>query len=134
MMDSAGLVIAIIVAVLGYGYARKKHKYRTVDGNTVQKLEQSGVDTSQPQSLEFWFFSNQENAIKNLAAELEQRSFQVYISDTEDNPRFVIRAIKQMVPDISELQSLGTELARMAKSLGARYDGWGLLAGPTSSN
>ncbi|MGD8567288.1 MAG: ribonuclease E inhibitor RraB [Gammaproteobacteria bacterium] len=130
MMDFAGLIIAIIVAFLGYGYARKKHKYRTVDGNTVQKLEQSGVDTTQPQSLEFWFFTNRQSAINNLAAELEQRGFQVYVSDTEDNPRYVIRAIKDLTPDVAALQRLGNELTRLAKSLGAQYDGWGLLSPP----
>jgi hypothetical protein len=127
MMDAIGLVFAVIVAVLGYNYARKKHKSRTVDGNTVEKLEQSGVDISQPQSLEFWFFSSHETAIENLAAKLEQRDFQVYVSDTEDNPRYVMRAIKQMVPDVSVLQGLGKELARLAKSFGAQYDGWGLF-------
>ena len=128
MIDPVGLIIAIIVAFLGYRYAGKKQKHRTLDGNTILKLEESGIDTSQPQMLEFWFFSNKQPAIENVAADLEQRGFQVYISDTEDKPRYVIRAIKELVPELSSLQKLRKDFNRLARSHGAEYDGWGFLA------
>lgn len=128
MIEPLGLVIAIIVAMVGYHFASKKQKHRTVDGNTLLKLEESGVDTSQPQSLEFWFYSNHQSAIENLANALQGRDFQVEISDTEDNPRYVIRAMKDMVPDLARLQTLSRELKQLAKEHGAAYDGWGLLS------
>lgn len=125
MMDWIGLLVAVIVAIWGSHHAMKTQKRRSLDGNTLLKLEDCGIDLSQPQALEFWFYADKQSAIDKVAEELEQRGFQVYLSDTGDEPRYVIRAIKEMLPELSQLQQLRKEFNRLSRSNGAEYDGWG---------
>lgn len=125
MFDPVGIVVAIIVAIIGYRYAAKKQESRTLDGHVIKKLEESGFDTTKEHQIEFWFYADEESAVTNLAEELENRMFQVHISDTEQDPRFVVRALKSMTPDLSDLQGLRKDFNSLAKRHGAVYDGWG---------
>ena len=125
MLDPIGLVVAIVVAIVGYRYAAKKQQSRTLDGYTIKKIEESGLDISKEQRIEFWFYSDEESCVTSLAEELENREFEVLISETEQNPRFVIRALKSMVPELSGMQGLRKEFNLLAKKHNAEYDGWG---------
>ena len=51
--------------------------------------------------------------------------FQVHVSETEQDPKYVIRALKSMVPELSILQGLRKEFNGLAKKYNAVYDGWG---------
>jgi hypothetical protein len=125
MIDPIGLVVAIVIAIIGYRYAAKKQQSRTLDGHTLKKLEESGLDLTKECRMEFWFYADEESAITSLGNELENRGFQVHIAETEQNPKFVVRALKSMMPELSGLQALRKELNALAKSHGAEYDGWG---------
>jgi hypothetical protein len=125
MLDIVGFIVAIIVAVVGTRYAMKKQKSRSFDGYTVKKLEESGFDISKEHLLEFWFYSNKEEAINKVADDLKQRNFEVIVNQTEEDPRYVIRALKSLIPDIGALLSLRVEFDNLAKLHGAEYDGWG---------
>lgn len=125
MLDLIGLAIAIVVAIVGYRYAAKKQQSRTLDGYTIKKLEDSGMDITREQLIEFWFYSDEELAVKSLAEELENRMFEVHISETEQDPKYVIRSLKSMVPELSYLQGLRKEFNLLAKKHNAVYDGWG---------
>ena len=125
MLDPIGLAVAIVIAIIGYRYAAKKQQSRTLDGYTVKKLEESGMDITKEHQIEFWFYSDEETAVTNLADELEDRLFEVHISETEQDPRFVVRALKSLVPELSYLQDLRKEFNCLAKKHNAVYDGWG---------
>ena len=125
MIDPIGLVVAIVVAIFGYRYAAKKQQSRTLDGYALKKLEDSGVDVTKEYQIEFWFYADEESAITKLADELVDRAFQVHISETEQDPRFVMRALKSMTPELSILQGLRKEFNCLAKKHGVEYDGWG---------
>ena len=125
MLDLIGLAIAIVVAIVGYRYAAKKQQSRTLDGYTIKKLEESGIDITKEQLIEFWFYSDEESAVTQLAEELENRMFKVHISETEQDPRFVIRSLKSIIPELSYLQGLRKEFNFLAKKHNAVYDGWG---------
>ena len=125
MLDLIGLAIAIVVAIVGYRYAAKKQQSRTLDGYTLKKLEDSGIDITKEQLIEFWFYSDEECAVTQLAEELEKRMFEVHISETEQDPKYVIRSLKSMVPELSYLQGLRKEFNLLAKKHNAVYDGWG---------
>lgn len=123
--DIVGFVIAIVIAVIGTRIAMKKQKRRSLDGYIVKQLEDSGIDVQQEQLLEFWFYSNTEHAINNVEHELNDLDFEVFVSSTDEDPKYVIRAIKKLIPDITALQQLRSEFEHFAKQHGARYDGWG---------
>jgi hypothetical protein len=125
MIDPIGLIVAIIIAIFGYRYAAKKQQSRTLDGYTLKKLTDAGLDLTKECLVEFWFYADAEAAITNLANELENRGFEVHISETEQEPRFVARALKSMLPEFSTFQSLRKEFNALAKKYGADYDGWG---------
>ena len=125
MIDPIGLVVAIIIAVFGYRYAAKKQQSRTLDGYTLKKLEESGLDLTRECQIEFWFYADNESGIMNLGKELEDQGFLVHISETEQDPKFVARALKSMLPELTVLQGLRKELNTLAKKYGADYDGWG---------
>lgn len=123
--DLFGFIIAVIITVIGSLIAFKKQKRRSKDGYIVRQLEDGGIDVSKKQQLEFWFYSNDEQAIKCIEIELRDRDFEVILNRTDEDPCFVICAFKELVPDISALQGLRTEFERFARQHGARYDGWG---------
>lgn len=125
MIDPIGLVVAIIIAIIGYRYAAKKQASRTLDGYALKKLEEAGQDLTQECEIEFWFYAEDESAITNLGDDLKEMEYQVYITETEQQPKFVLRALKFMLPEISALQSLRKEFNELAKKYGAEYDGWG---------
>ncbi|WP_455201064.1 ribonuclease E inhibitor RraB [Kaarinaea lacus] len=125
MFDPVGIIVAIVVAIFGYRYAAKKQESRTLDGHVIKKLEESGFDTTTEHELEFWFYADDATAVTNLAEELKNHMSHVHISDTEQDPRFVIRASKAMVPELSELQNLRKDFKGLAKKHNAVYDGWG---------
>ena len=125
MLDPIGFVIAIVVAIVGYRLAAKKQQQRSLDGYTIKKLEDSGMDISSEHEIEFWFYSNNEAGIKKVVKELQQREFEVQFNETEEDPRYVIIAVKQMIPELSSMQILRNELVQIAKSNGVEYDGWG---------
>ena len=125
MLDPIGIEVAIVIAIIGYRYAAKKQESRTLDGHAIKKLEESGLDTTKEYQIEFWFYGDEEATVTNLAKELENRKFQVYVSETEQDPRFVVRALKSMVPDLSNLQGLRKDFNSLAKKHSAEYDGWG---------
>jgi regulator of RNase E activity RraB len=125
MIDPIGLVVAIIIAIVGYRYAAKKQASRTLDGYALKKLEEAGQDLTQACEIEFWFYAEDESAITNLGNDLEDMEYQVYITETEQKPKFVMRALKCMLPEISAMQSLRKEFSALAKKYGAEYDGWG---------
>jgi regulator of RNase E activity RraB len=125
MIDPIGLVIAIIVAIVGYRYAAKKQQSRTLDGHALKRLEDAGFDLTQTHTLEFWFFGNKKASIENAAADLQARQFEVHVTETEDSPKYIIRAIKPMKPELAALQGLRKEFAQLAKIHGVEYDGWG---------
>ena len=129
MLDPIGFLIAIIVAIVGYRYAAKKQQSRTLDGNAIKKLEESGLDITQEHQLEFWFYSDEKSSVMNLVDELENRKFQVHLSETEQDPKFVIRALKSMVPELAELQGLRKEFNCLSKEHRSQYDGWGCSVG-----
>lgn len=123
--DVTGFIIAIIVAVAGSLYAFKKQKRRSLDGYLVKKLEDSGIDVLQKQNLQFWFYSNEESAIRSVEEELAHRDFEVVVNDTDADPGYVMHAFKNMVPDIAELQLLRAEFNKLSRRHGVKYDGWG---------
>lgn len=125
MIDPIGVIVAIIIAIFGYRYAAKKQQSRTLDGYTLKKLEDSGQDLTQQCKMEFWFYADEESAIRNLGDDLESLGFQVHISETEQEPKYVARALKSMLPEISVLLGLRKEFNALAKKYGAEYDGWG---------
>lgn len=125
MLDPIGIVVAIVVAIIGYRYAAKKQESRTLDGYAIKKLEESGLDITKEYQVEFWFYTDEESAVRSLAEELENRLFQVHVSETEQDPRFVVRALKSMTPELSDLQGLRKTFNSLAKKHGAEYDGWG---------
>lgn len=127
MNEIAVLIVAIVAAVIGYRFAARKQQARSLDGYTIKKLEESGLDISSMQLLEFWFYASKKLAIENLASELEKQSFEVHIADTEQEPRFVVRAKKSMIPDLVHMQSLRKEFNDLASRVGAVYDGWGVI-------
>lgn len=123
--DLFGFFAAVILTVVGSAFAMKKQKRRSKDGYIVKQLEDGGVDVLKKQQLEFWFYSNDEQAIKNVEIELINRDFDVILNQTDEDPCYVICAFKDMIPDISELQALRKEFQRFARLHGAKYDGWG---------
>lgn len=123
--DIIGFIIAIVVAVAGSLYAFKKQKRRSLDGYLVRKLEDSGIDILQEQQLQFWFYSNEESAIRSIEEELTNRNFEVVVNDTDADPGYVMHAFKHMVPDIAELQLLRAEFNKLSRRHGVKYDGWG---------
>jgi len=125
MIDPIGFVIAIIIAIIGYRYAAKKQLARTLDGYALKKLEEAGQDLTQVCEIEFWFYAEEESAITNLGNDLEELGYQVHISETEQQPKFVLRALKSMTPEITNLQNLRKEFNALGKKYGAEYDGWG---------
>ncbi|MCI0505519.1 MAG: ribonuclease E inhibitor RraB [Gammaproteobacteria bacterium] len=125
MIDPIGLVIAIIVAIVGYRYAAKKQQSRTLDGHVLKRLEDAGYDLTQTHKIEFWFFGNIKTSIDNAATDLRRRQYEVHVTETEDDPRYIIRAIKPMKPELAALQGLRKEFTQLAKIHGVEYDGWG---------
>lgn len=123
--DIIGFIIAIIITVIGSRYAIKRQKRRSLDGFIVKQLEDSGIDVCQEHLLEFWFYSNNKNAIDSVEKELKDRGFEVVVNPTEEDPKYVIRAMKTLIPDITALKELRSEFERFAKQYGAKYDGWG---------
>ena len=123
--DVIGFVIAIIITVIGTRLALKKQKRRSKDGYIVKQLEDGGIDVLQEQPLEFWFYSNDEQAIKHVEDELASRDFEVLVNQTDEDPCYVVFAFKRLIPDITELQQLREEFERFARQHGAKYDGWG---------
>ncbi|HEY5603470.1 MAG TPA: ribonuclease E inhibitor RraB [Gammaproteobacteria bacterium] len=124
MLDLIGLVVAVSVAIFGYRYAVKKQQARSLDGHTLKQLETAGVDLQQTHKLEFWFFGDKKAAIDTVAAELQTRQFEVYVTETDDAPRYIIRAIKVMSPELAVLQGLRMEFLQLGKAYGVEYDGW----------
>ncbi|WP_455366568.1 ribonuclease E inhibitor RraB [Kaarinaea lacus] len=125
MIDPIGLVVAIVIAIFGYRYAAKKQQTRTLDGYTLQKLGDSGLDLTKEHLIEFWFYADHESAIIDLGNDLEDLGFQVHISETEQDPKFVLRALTSMKPTLSDLLDLRKEFNSLAKKYSAEYDGWG---------
>jgi len=125
MLDPIGFAIAIIVAIIGYRYAGKRQQYRTLDGHTLKKLEDSGINTKENLALEFWFYSNNKQAVEQLAEQLQQREYEVYINETEEDPEYVITAFNNMIPELSVMLGLRKEFDKLAKRYGVVYDGWG---------
>jgi len=123
--DIFGFVVAIVIAIIGTRIAMKKQKRRSLDGYIVKQLEDSGINVQQEQLLEFWFYSNDEEAINKVENELNSLDFEVFVSPTDEDPKFVIRAVKKLIPDIAALQQLRSEFDRFSKQHGAKYDGWG---------
>jgi len=121
MLDYIGLIIAVIVAFVGYRLAAKKQQTRMI----IKQLEDSGMDISKEHLLEFWFYANMETGMRRVAEELERREFEVQLNETEQDPKFVIVAFKKMVPDLGKMQVLRQELTRLASANHVRFDGWG---------
>ena len=119
MNEIVVLAVAIVAAIVGYRFAAKKQQARSLDGYSIKKLEASGMDTNKEHQLEFWFYSDKKQAIEGLASELEKDLFEVHISDTEQDPKYVLRAIKSMVPGLQKLQALRKQFNRLAKQYGA---------------
>lgn len=126
MLDPIGFVVAIIIAIIGYRYAVKKQQHRTLDGHTLKKLEDSGIDISDEHALEFWFYGNDKRAVEQLAEQLEECEFSTSINETEQDPQYIIRAFKTMIPELSVMIDLRKEFDKLAKNYGVEYDGWGM--------
>ena len=123
--DIVGFIIAVVLTVVGTRMALKKQKRRSKDGYIVKQLEDGGIDTLKAQPLEFWFYSNDLQAIENVENELTSMDFEVLVNQTDEDPCYILFAFKKLVPDIAALQELRVEFERFAKQFGARYDGWG---------
>ena len=126
--DVIAFVIAVLITIFASRIAFKKQKRRSLDGFIVKQLEDGGINVQQQQMLEFWFYSNNEVGIKVIEDELKQQGFDVFVNETEEDPRYVIRALKKLVPDIVILQKLRADFSQLTKNNGARYDGWGCSA------
>ena len=131
--DLFGFVIAVIITVIGSIVAIKKQKRRSKDGYIVRQLEDGGIDVSREQQLEFWFYSNDEQAIRLVENELKDRDFEVILNQTDEDPCYVICAFKELIPDISALQDLRKEFEHFARQHGAKYDGWGYSGAETAA-
>ncbi|WP_455222524.1 ribonuclease E inhibitor RraB [Kaarinaea lacus] len=125
MIDPIGLVVAIIIAIFGYRYAAKKQQSRTLDGYTLKKFEESGLDLTKEYEIEFWFYADEESGIVDLGDDLENLGYQVYIAETEQDPKFVLRALKSMTPDLEDFLTIRKEFNDLARKHNAEYDNWG---------
>lgn len=123
--DILGFLVAIVVAVFGSLYAFRKQKRKSLDGYLVKKLEDSGIDVSITQPIEFWFYSNNKDSIHQIESELNARGFEVVVNDTESDPGYVIHAYREMLPDIAKLQILRRDFNKLSRQHGCKYDGWG---------
>lgn len=123
--DLIGFIIAVIVTVIGTRMALKKQKRRSKDGFIVKQLEDSGIDVLQEQSLEFWFYSNDEQGVKCVEDELKAMDFRVLVNQTDEDPCYVVFAYKKLMPDIAELQKLREKFQQFARQHRVKYDGWG---------
>jgi len=103
------------------------------DGDVLSAMAESGVDMTQPLTIEFVIDLPSEQHAKALEQDLSKAGHPA-VAEFEDGepeegiePGWVVMVELQMVPDYQRIMELQEELNRAAEAHGGQVDGWGAM-------
>lgn len=113
------------------------------DGAVLADLAAQGVDMTQPLTIEFPVAVPNEASAKNAAAAMTKAGYDSQIEYDEGEPDFdpetddaeefgpswAVYANVQMIPEYNEIMRIQAELDQIARPLGGKSDGWGVMLG-----
>ena len=111
------------------------------DGAVLADLAAQGVDMTQPLAIEFPVAVPDEPSAKNAAAAMTKAGYESQIEYDEGEPDFdpetddaeefgpswTVYANVQMIPEYNEIMRIQAELDQIARPLGGKSDGWGVM-------
>jgi hypothetical protein len=103
------------------------------DGDVLSAMAESGVDMTQPLTIEFVIDAPGEQNAMDIEKDLIAAGHPA-VADFEDgdpeegiDPGWVVSVELQMVPDYQRIMDLQEELNRFAGAHGGQVDGWGAM-------
>jgi len=104
------------------GLSRKKRGLDW-DEQFIQNLRKAGVDTFEPQAVDFFFTLPTRAACEQVAFALRPDGYTLDIKE-DDAGGFSLHAQRSMRLIISEMQALTARFGQLAQQHGGTYDNW----------
>ena len=99
------------------------------DAKVLFHLAQAGSDLTKPHKPNFAFYFSSEAAARAAEWKLSESGFEVTIEPPDENhERYLVVAVKTLVPTLETIQSLSERFSDLAEELDGEYDGWGAEA------
>jgi hypothetical protein len=115
------------------------------DRDAVARLVEAGVDVSKPQSIDFHIAATSDESATRILSALESLGYNASIyrdegepdesgfidpRDPEFGPSWTVTAVITLLPTVSELIRVQSQLNEIARPLGGYSDGWGMMHTP----
>ena len=107
------------------------------DGDVLKAMAESGVDMTQPLTIEFVIDTPGEQHAKAIEADMtaagHPATAEYEEGDAEEGiePGWVVMVELQMVPDYQSIITLQGKLTSLAEAHGGQVDGWGAMVDST---
>jgi Regulator of ribonuclease activity B len=100
-----------------------------VNGDVLRRMQEHGVDFTQPRHIDFVVAFPSEDAAEAFAQEIRELGHSISIARSDCVPELPwdARIERTMIPSHAEITEFESTLTDLAERFGGRNDGWGLL-------
>jgi hypothetical protein len=135
-VDGKGFAL-VLVAVAAFSLLRIISQWRGVarnrrkvdwDEHFIQQLRKAGVNTFEPQMVDFFFTMPSRASAEQLSFALRPDGFELDIREDAAAHTFSLHATREARLNIEEMQALTARLTEQAAQFGGKYDSWALVS------
>ena len=94
------------------------------DEAVIVQLRKAGSDLSKPHTIDFYLYFPSQSAAEQAAARIRQTGFVAKVKRAAKGDDWLCLGTKKVVPELSAMQGITSDLNALAKSLHGDYDGW----------
>jgi len=107
------------------------------DGDVLSALAESGIDMTQPLTIEFVIDAPDEQSARAIEADLRaaghpgDAAFEEADEEVGIEPGWVVMIEQDIVPDYQRIIDMQADYNRFAAAHGGKVDGWGAMVDPS---
>ncbi|MEX0770249.1 MAG: ribonuclease E inhibitor RraB [Balneolaceae bacterium] len=101
-----------------------KSKYSRGNKKVFEFIHQLDPEPGRVRPVTFWFYSDSEEKIYQLAGHLQQIKYNIVSCERFTNGEYLCIAEKVMTPDNEEINRLCIDMHLLAEKMEVTYDGW----------
>ncbi|MBI4427730.1 MAG: ribonuclease E inhibitor RraB [Ignavibacteriales bacterium] len=95
------------------------------DNRVIELIAKMGADTKKVREVKFFLYVPDEENAYRVASKLQQDGFEVHVSKSASDMKWLCLAVKNMVPTTRAINALRRYFVHLVKPFQGEYDGWG---------
>ena len=95
-----------------------------MDEAVLVQLKKAGSDMAKLHQIDFYLYFPTQAAAEQAAASVRAQGFTAEVRPAAKGPEWLCLANKTMLPQLSALQQISRDFAKLTASAGGNYDGW----------